>query len=44
MNEHLQAWLDTTPVVEIFHSPAILYFVAGLVLVLLAKPVIGLTT
>ncbi len=44
MNEHLQAWLDTAPVVEIFTSPAILYFVAGLVLVLLAKPVKGLTT
>lgn len=44
MNEHLQAWLDTAPVVEIFTSPAILYFAAGLVLVLLSKPIKGLTT
>lgn len=44
MNEHLQAWLDTAPVVENFTSPAILYFLAGLVLVLLAKPIKGLTT
>ena len=44
MNEHLQVWLDTSPVVEIFTSPAILYFAVGLVLVLLAKPIKGLTT
>ena len=44
MTEHLQAWLDTAPVVEIFTSPAILYFAVGLLLVLLAKPVKGLTT
>ena len=44
MNEHIQAWLDPSPVVEIFTSPAFLYFAAGLVLVLLAKPVKGLTT
>jgi uncharacterized membrane protein YjfL (UPF0719 family) len=44
VNEHLQAWLDTAPVVEIFTSPAILYFAAGLVLVLLSKPIKGLTT
>ena len=44
MNEHLQVWLDTAPVVEIFTSPAILYFTVGLLLVLLAKPIKGLTT
>lgn len=44
MNEHVQVWLDTAPVVGIFTSPAILYFAAALVLVLLAKPVKGLTT
>jgi uncharacterized membrane protein YjfL (UPF0719 family) len=44
VNEHLQTWLDTSQVVGIFTSPAILYFAAGLVLVLLAKPVKGLTT
>ncbi|MES2475716.1 MAG: DUF350 domain-containing protein [Verrucomicrobiota bacterium] len=44
MNEHLQTWLDTSQVVEIFTSPAILYFAAGLVLVLLAKPIKGFTT
>lgn len=44
MNEHLQVWLDSAPVVEIFTSPAILYFAAGLVLVLCAKPLKGLTT
>lgn len=44
MNEHIQVWLDTKPVVEIFTTPAILYFLAGLVLVLLAKPIKGLTT
>lgn len=44
MNEHFQAWLDTAPVVEIFTSPAILYFAVGLGLVLLAKPLKGLTT
>lgn len=44
MNEHLQAWLDTAPVVEIFTSPAILYFAVGLGLVLIAKPLKGLTT
>ena len=44
MNEHLQAWLDTAPVVEIFTSSAFLYFAAGLLLLLLAKPIKGLTT
>ncbi|MGL4399774.1 MAG: DUF350 domain-containing protein, partial [Luteolibacter sp.] len=44
MNEHLQVWLDTSSVVEIFTSPAILYFATGLVLVLLAKPIKGFTT
>lgn len=44
MNEHLQVWLDPTPIVEIFKSPSILYFVLGLALVLLAKPIKGLTT
>lgn len=44
MNEHIQTWLDFSPVVEIFTSPAILYFAAGVALVLLAKPVKGLTT
>lgn len=44
MNEHLQVWLDTSSVVGIFSSPAILYFAVGLSLVLLAKPVKGLTT
>lgn len=44
MNEHLQVWLDTSSVVGIFTSPAILYFAVGLLLVLLAKPVKGLTT
>ncbi len=44
VNEHLQAWLDTAPVVGIFTSPAILYFTVGLGLVLLAKPLKGLTT
>ena len=44
MNEHLQVWLDTTSIVEIFKSPSILYFGLGLVLVLLAKPIKGLTT
>lgn len=44
MNEHLQVWLDPTSIVEIFKSPSILYFVIGLALVLLAKPVKGLTT
>jgi uncharacterized membrane protein YjfL (UPF0719 family) len=44
VNEHLQVWLDTTSIVEIFKSPSILYFGLGLVLVLLAKPIKGLTT
>jgi len=44
MNEHLQAWFDTAPVVDIFTSPAIIYFAVGLLLVLLAKPLKGLTT
>lgn len=44
MKEHLQVWLDTAPVIDIFTSPAILYFAAGLILVLLAKPIKGLTT
>lgn len=44
MQEHLQAWFDTAPVVKIFTSPSILYFSVGLVFVLLAKPVMGLTT
>jgi uncharacterized membrane protein YjfL (UPF0719 family) len=44
VNEHLKVWLDTTPIIGIFKSPSILYFVVGLVLVLLAKPVKGLTT
>jgi len=44
VNEHLQVWLDPTPIVEIFKSPSILYFVLGLALVLLAKPIKGLTT
>ena len=44
MQEHLQVWLDTSPVVEIFTSPAILYFAVGVLLVLFAKPVKGLTT
>jgi uncharacterized membrane protein YjfL (UPF0719 family) len=44
VNEHLQAWLDTASVVDIFTSPAILYFTVGLGLVLLAKPLKGLTT
>ncbi len=44
MTEHLHTWLDTSHVVSIFTSPAILYFTAGLFLVLLAKPVKGLTT
>ena len=44
MNEHIQAWLDTAPVVEIFTSPSILYFMAGLAMVLMAKPIKGFTT
>jgi uncharacterized membrane protein YjfL (UPF0719 family) len=44
VNEHLQVWLDPAPVVGIFTSPAILYFTVGLLLVLLAKPIKGLTT
>lgn len=44
MQEHLQVWLDTAPVVEIFTSTGILYFALGLLLVLLAKPLKGLTT
>ncbi|GAA5116521.1 DUF350 domain-containing protein [Luteolibacter yonseiensis] len=44
MNEHFQVWFDTSSVVGIFTSPAILYFAVGLLLVLLAKPVKGLTT
>jgi len=44
VNEHLQVWLDTSSVVGIFTSPAILYFAVGLLLVLLAKPVKGFTT
>jgi uncharacterized membrane protein YjfL (UPF0719 family) len=44
VNEHLQAWLDTAPVVEIFTSPGILYFAVGLALVLFSKPIKGLTT
>lgn len=44
MTEHLQVWLDPSPVVEIFTSPAILYFMVGLALILLAKPIKGLTT
>ncbi|HEX8309964.1 MAG TPA: DUF350 domain-containing protein [Chthoniobacteraceae bacterium] len=44
MQEHLQVWLDTAPVIEIFTSTGILYFAAGLLLVLLAKPIKGLTT
>jgi uncharacterized membrane protein YjfL (UPF0719 family) len=43
VNEHLQVWLDTAPVIEIFTSPAIIYFAAGLFLVLMAKPIKGLT-
>jgi len=44
VNEHIQAWLDTAPVVEIFTSPSILYFMAGLAMVLMAKPIKGFTT
>jgi uncharacterized membrane protein YjfL (UPF0719 family) len=44
VNEHLQVWLDPAPVSEIFTSPAMIYFVVGLLLVLLAKPIKGLTT
>jgi len=44
VKEHIEAWLNTAPIVEIFTSPAILYFAAGLLLVLLAKPIKGLTT
>lgn len=44
MNEYLQTRLDTTSVVEIFTSSAFLYFATGLLLVLLAKPIKGLTT
>ncbi|HEX8372553.1 MAG TPA: DUF350 domain-containing protein [Chthoniobacterales bacterium] len=44
MQEHLQVWLDTAPVVRIFSSTGILYFAVGLLLVLLAKPIKGLTT
>lgn len=44
MNEHLQAWLDSAPLGEIFTSSAFLYFAVGLAVVLLAKPIKGLTT
>jgi uncharacterized membrane protein YjfL (UPF0719 family) len=44
VNEHLQVWLDTAPVVEIFTSSAFLYFAAGIILLLLAKPIKGFTT
>lgn len=44
MNEHLKVWFDTAPVIEIFTSESILYFAAALILVLLAKPIKGLTT
>jgi uncharacterized membrane protein YjfL (UPF0719 family) len=44
VNEHFQVWLDASPVIEIFKSPGILYFAAGLALVLLAKPLKGFTT
>lgn len=44
MNEYLQTRLDTNSVVEIFTSSAFLYFATGLLLVLLAKPIKGLTT
>ena len=44
MNEHLQAWLDAAPLGEIFTSSAFLYFAVGLAVVLLAKPIKGLTT
>jgi uncharacterized membrane protein YjfL (UPF0719 family) len=44
MNEHIEVWLDTVPAVEIFTNPSIFYFAAGLILVLLAKPIKGLTT
>lgn len=44
MKEHIQVWLDSTPVIEIFTSPAMIYFAVGLILVLLAKPIKGITT
>lgn len=44
MNEHLQAWFDTSSTVELFTSSSMLYFAAGLLLVMLAKPAKGLTT
>ena len=44
MNEHFQAWLDSAPLGEIFTSSGFLYFAVGLAVVLLAKPIKGLTT
>lgn len=44
MNEHIEVWLDAEAVVEMFSNSSILYFAVGLVLVLLAKPIKGLTT
>ncbi len=44
MNEHLEVWFDTYPALEMVTNPSILYFAVALLLVLLAKPIKGLTT
>lgn len=42
MNERIHHWLDTAPVLDLFQSHGLLYFLVLLVVVLLAKPLLGL--